>query len=196
MTHFTSDQFIDAIDAIDAIEAKVELPRALSTHLAGCEACQTEFSSLADTLGEVRAVSMPEPSPLFWDHFSQRVRAVTSDEPLPAPAAGWQAGGWRAVLAGALVAGVVTVAFVLRPVPVKQAAPINQLPVAQSADALAADDHGLTGMAILASDLKTDELQQIARPSADATAAAIEDLTPAQRAELLRLIKQQTGGAE
>ncbi len=114
MTHFTSDQFIDAIDAIDAIEAKVELPRALSTHLAGCEACQTEFSSLADTLGEVRAVSMPEPSPLFWDHFSQRVRAVTSDEPLPAPAAGWQAGGWRAVLATVALAAALVLVVVMR----------------------------------------------------------------------------------
>ncbi|HEY6357058.1 MAG TPA: hypothetical protein VIX35_02375 [Vicinamibacterales bacterium] len=190
MTHLTSEQFIDAI------EAKVALPRAASAHLAGCDACRTEQSSVADALAEARALAMPEPSPLFWDHFSQRVRAATNEEQLPvATPASWAA-GWRAVLAGALVVGVLTVAFVLRPAPVKQAAPINQLTVAQSGDAMTGDDHGLTGMAILASDLKTDELQQIARPSEDATAAAIEDLTPAQRAELLRLIKQQTGGAE
>lgn len=190
MTHLTSDQFIDAIDA------KVALPRAASAHLAGCDACRTEQASLAEALGEARAVPMPEPSPLFWDHFSQRVRAVTSDEQLPVPALGWRASGWRAVLAGALVAGVLTVVFVLRPAPVRQAPPVNQLTVATSGDAQTSDDHGLLGVAILASDLKTDELQQIARPSEDATAAAIEDLTPAQRAELVRLIKRQTSGAE
>jgi hypothetical protein len=39
-------------------------------------------------------------------------------------------------------------------------------------------------------------VQPVARPSADATAAAIEDLTPAQCAELMRLIKSQMSGAE
>jgi len=190
MTHLTSDQFIDAI------EAKVALPRAVSAHLSGCDACRTEQASLADALAEARALPMPEPSPLFWDHFSQRVRAATSDERLPVPALGWRAAGWRTLLAGALVAGVLTVVFVLRPSPVKQVPPVNQLTVATAGDATTGDDHGLIGIAILASDLKTDELQQIARPSADATAAAIEDLTPAQRAELVRLIKMQTSGAE
>ena len=49
---------------------------------------------------------------------------------------------------------------------------------------------------VLAQDLRTDELPQIAPPSADATGAAIEDLTPAQRAAFVKLIKSQTGGAE
>jgi hypothetical protein len=190
MTHLTVDQFVDVI------EARVELPGAASAHLGGCEACQAERASLADALGDARAVLMPEPSPLFWDHFSRRVRAATGDERPPVPALGWMAGGWRSVLAGALAAGVLTTAFALWPAPARRAIPADQLTVAASGDAMTGDDHGLSGIAILASDLKADELQQIASPSADATAAAIEDLTPAQRAELVRLIKMQTGGAE
>ena len=58
------------------------------------------------------------------------------------------------------------------------------------------DDGSLNVVAAVAADLKTDELQQVARPSADATGAAIEDLTPAQCAELMRLIKTQMSGAE
>jgi hypothetical protein len=192
MTHLTPDQFIDSIDAIDA---KVELSRAASAHLAGCEACQAERASLTEALGDARAVTMPEPSPLFWDHFSRRVAAATSGEAVPVPA-GWTSAGWRSVWASALMAGVLTVAFVVWRAPVRPGLPVGQPTVAASGDAMAGDDHGLRGVAILASDLKAEELQQVARPSADATAAAIEDLTPAQRAELVRLIKMQTSGAE
>jgi hypothetical protein len=189
MTHLTTDQFINAIDD------KGDLPRAASAHLAECEACQTERASLAEALGAARAAAIPEPSPLFWDHFSRRVRAATIDEPLPVHA-GWMAAGWRSVWASAILAGVLTVAFVLWRAPMRPALPVSQPTVATSGDATTADDHGLRGVAILASDLRADDLQEIARPSEDATAAAIEDLTPAQRVELVRLIKMQTGGAE
>jgi len=39
------------------------------SHLRACTACATEFSAYRDLLGLVRADSVPEPSPRFWDEF-------------------------------------------------------------------------------------------------------------------------------
>jgi hypothetical protein len=49
---------------------------------------------------------------------------------------------------------------------------------------------------VLASDLAPDQLQQAARPTADATSAALEDLSPEQRAAFARLIKTHISGTE
>jgi hypothetical protein len=199
MRHLTPDQFIDSIDAI---EATVELPRAVSAHLAGCEACRAERARLTEALVDVRAVPMPEPSPFFWDHLSRRVRAATSDEPLPVHA-GWMTAGWRpfATVAVAVCALVLVVVMRTRQplgdsgrVAVPAVAVLTPGPA--SVEVVGMDDGSLSVVAAVAADLKTDELQQVARPSADATGAAIEDLTPAQCAELMRLIKTQMSGAE
>jgi len=218
MTHLTPDQFIDsieaikgidatgAIDAIDAIDAKVELPRAVSAHLAGCEACQTERASLAGALGDVRSVTMPEPSPLFWDHFSRRVRAATSDEAVPGSrvTGGLWRREWRPFATVAIAAGAVALVVLMRgglrlddTGGLGRAVPaVAALTPAVAGEFAGMDDGSLSVVAAVAADLKTDELQQVARPSADATGAAIEDLTPAQCTELMRLIKTQMSGAE
>lgn len=200
MTHLTSDQFIDAI------EAKVALPRAASAHLAGCDACRTEQASLADALAEARALPMLEPPPLFWDHFSQRVRAATSDEPVPrATVMGWLGlrGGWSSFATIAFAVSALVLAVVMRSArsvddsgrgAVPTVAALT--PAAGPSEAVGVDDGGLSVVAALAADLKTEDLQQVARPSADATGAAIENLTPAQCAEMIRLIKTQMSGAE
>jgi len=200
MTHLTPDQFIDAIDARDAT---VELPRRASAHLAECEACQAERARLAEALGDLRAAAIPEPSPLFWDHFSRRVRAATSDEPLPVPARGWMAAGWRPfAMVAVAVCALVLVVVMRAGQPLGDAgrvavpAAVVSTPAAPPVEVVGMDDGSLSVVAVVAADLKTDELQQVARPSADATGAAIEDLTPAQCAELMRLIKTQMSGAE
>ena len=202
MRHLTPDQFIDAIDAIDA---KVELPRDASAHLAGCAACQAEQASLAEALGVARAVSMPEPSPLFWDNFSRRVGAATSDEAAPGSmmTGGLWRRGWRPFATVAVAAGALTLVVVMRGGPrlddsgrVAVPAVAALTPALAPGEVVGMDDGSLSVVAAVAADLKTDELQQVARPSADATGAAIEDLTPAQCAELMRLIKTQMGGAE
>jgi hypothetical protein len=74
MTHLTRDDFVDALDgALDGTRR---------AHLDSCVACRRELASLAAVLGDTRRVQAPEPSPLFWDHFSARVRdAVARDEP-------------------------------------------------------------------------------------------------------------------
>lgn len=196
--HLTAEQFVDAI------EARVDLPRAVSAHLAGCEACRAEQARLTEALGDARAVSMPEPSPLFWDHLSRRVRAATSDEAVPRVTAIdrlWRR-GWRPLATVAIAACALTLVAVMRSGPrvddlSRAAGPAvaGLTPTGGPAEAVAVDDGGLNVVAVLAADLRTEDLRQVA-PSADAAGAAIEDLTPAQCQELMRLIKAQMSGAE
>ena len=58
-------------------------------------------------MARVRAVDVPEPSPLFWDHLAARVGEAIAHEPAPAPAPAWwqvPQWGWAAALAVIVVA--------------------------------------------------------------------------------------------
>ena len=78
MTHLGPEELIDAMDgALDA---------ARRGHLDSCDQCRREAAALRALLVNVRATDMPEPSPLFWDRFSARVReAIDDDTPARAP---------------------------------------------------------------------------------------------------------------
>lgn len=72
MTHLTPDEVIDAVEET--------LAPARLAHLTTCEKCRTETDAVAAMLREAQSVSVFEPSPLFWDHFSARVRASVAAE--------------------------------------------------------------------------------------------------------------------
>ena len=64
--HFSPREFIDALDGT--------LPPARRTHLAECDRCGDEYAALQALRGEAgEAGVVPEPSPLFWRHFSDRI---------------------------------------------------------------------------------------------------------------------------
>ncbi|MDH4066381.1 MAG: hypothetical protein OEW19_18420 [Acidobacteriota bacterium] len=75
MNHLSRDELVDA--------AEGTLPPVRGAHLASCEACRDEVAQLMHVLREAAEVPVPEPSPLFWDHFSARVRDAVADEALP-----------------------------------------------------------------------------------------------------------------
>src|SRR6187402_1816166 len=80
-------------------------------HLVSCEACRAQVAGLRSTLTEIDAgqCDVPEPSPLFWDHLSARVRAAVAE---PAPAAPWWQIQWQpAVMAMAVCAALVLAVF-------------------------------------------------------------------------------------
>jgi hypothetical protein len=198
MTHLTETQFIDVL------ETGVPVDSRLASHLAVCEACQAALAELTGGLADARAVTLPEPSPLFWDHFSRRVRAATSQE-TAAGQAGWRH-LWQPLVGATLAVATLALLVVFRATP---GTPLTHEPATPSGSIIAAvtpasgtpvaaevDDAGLNVVAVLAQDLRAEDLQQIAQPTTDATAAAIEDLTPAQCAEFIRLLKAQMSGAE
>ncbi len=72
MTHLNPDELIDAM------EGRGEFP-----HLATCEHCRRELAELTNVLAEAKQLSVPEPSPLFWQHFSERVRTAIDEDAVP-----------------------------------------------------------------------------------------------------------------
>lgn len=76
MNHLTPDELIDAVEGALASDRLA--------HASSCVGCRDEVGQLASILSEARAVAMAEPSPLFWDRFSDRVRKAIAIEPAPA----------------------------------------------------------------------------------------------------------------
>jgi hypothetical protein len=72
MSHLAPDELIDAIEETLAPERRA--------HLHACDRCRTELAQLANALHTTRSVDVPDPSPLFWDHFSDRVRMAIAVE--------------------------------------------------------------------------------------------------------------------
>ena len=72
MRHLTSDQLVDLAEGV---RTEPSMP-----HLQSCEACRVKLAELRATLSAAAEVDVPEPSPLFWDHFSARVHEAVEAE--------------------------------------------------------------------------------------------------------------------
>src|SRR4051812_13249357 len=101
MAHLTSAEFIDLAEGVrDAVSAP---------HLADCDRCRQQLAEVRGMLTAATASDVPEPSPLFWDHLSARVREAVAAEPQPRSAAflnSW----WVRAAAGVTVSAAIAVA--------------------------------------------------------------------------------------
>jgi len=82
MKHLSREELIDSLEQT--------LPAAREAHMDSCATCRAERESLRRVLERVVAVDVPEPSPLFWEHFSAHVRDRVAHQPPPRPSA-WPA---------------------------------------------------------------------------------------------------------
>lgn len=194
MTHFTPHEFVDAA------EGTLDGPR--RRHLEECEACRREVAALARLMRDAANGPVPEPSPLFWEHFSTRVREAVRAEGLP-PAPGWSA--WlrwpalapMAALAALVVAMVATVAPTA-PESVPQAVVAAEIPVlAPLADDSTATDLQWMALAELVGplDWETADAAGLAMTPGDAEVAVL-DLDEDERRELSRLITGELSRAK
>jgi hypothetical protein len=191
--HLSVAEFVGAIEGT--------LDPARMTHARICDTCREELAALRavrDDAGE----AVPEPSPLFWDHFSARVRAATDAEPFSV-ASGWVA-WWRPVLA--LSAAVAAFALVLvmrwpsslspadnRAIPTLH---VPEAPLAlEEPTAAMPDDASLDSVVRMASDLSSDDLESILSTSASSD-ALVGELTPEQRQAFVTLLQKDLGKAE
>lgn len=71
--HLSPDQFLAAA------EGSLEQAR----HIQACASCRGELQELRRVLERTSVVPVPEPSPLFWDHLSSRVRDAVAMETAP-----------------------------------------------------------------------------------------------------------------
>ena len=83
MSHLTPDELVDIIEG-------GALDTAVQTHVDECEQCRARLATISAALTEARMVTVPEPSPLFWERLSDRVRLEIAAEPLePSRSARW-----------------------------------------------------------------------------------------------------------
>jgi hypothetical protein len=97
MGHLSREELVDSLDE--------SLPLARLAHVDICAHCRAERDALAAVLRDVSRVEMAEPSPLFWDRLSARVREGLANEPAPA------APGWLSWASGHWAWSVVTLAL-------------------------------------------------------------------------------------
>jgi hypothetical protein len=86
---------LNRAELVDFIETSPLLPAERARHVSTCQQCHAEADALRSTRALATTDEVPEPSPLFWDHFSARVAdAVREEEPGRDGDAG-AATGWR-----------------------------------------------------------------------------------------------------
>jgi len=194
MRHLTPAEFVGIIDGVR------DEPSA--AHLAACEECANELAALRAAMEAAADIEVPEPSPLFWDHLSARVREAVAAEGVP------RAGVWdrwlrwqTAVPAAAALAVVIMAAVAFKSGP---AGPSSPQPAATSSStpsvevpplgALGStDDPTLALVADLAAGMEPEALSQ-AVPLAGAISSADEAvgaLTSGELEELGRLLKAE-----
>jgi hypothetical protein len=200
MSHLTPEQFVDLAEGV---AAETSLP-----HLASCDACRRQLASMRAMMSDVASVDASEPSPLFWDHLSTRVReAVAGERARPR--------SWRDYLlrprvlalslAGALAVALFAVILPGTPatITIRTTIPSTPLPMAAENVLLpslpplaplgAADDPQLGFVADYGTTLDWDEMREemaLATPggSSDAVAGA---LTVDEQRELQRLLAEE-----
>ncbi|HEX8028034.1 MAG TPA: hypothetical protein VF491_06215, partial [Vicinamibacterales bacterium] len=106
MTHLTPDELIDAMEGV--------LADTRHAHLSSCPECGRQLADLSSMLGEAQRASIPDPSPLFWRYFSQRVNAAIDTAPATAESPGWLR--WQVLLPiGAMAVVLLAFAFTMKP---------------------------------------------------------------------------------
>jgi hypothetical protein len=163
--HLTPSQFVQAAE--DTLDARG------AAHLGSCDECRQTVDGLRAALLDAAGVDVPEPSPLFWNGFSARVRAATAE--VPAPRAWWKPASWIAI--GSLSAAAIVLAVSLRTPPGDRSPSIDS-PAAE----------GWTEVVQLAAQLSLDDVEQLAESD---TTLLIEDLTPDEQAIFVQLLERE-----
>jgi hypothetical protein len=165
-------------------------------HLAACEACRHQLADLKAMMAAAADVAVPEPSPLFWDHFSARVGEAVAAEGVPRRAF-WSWPRLALPVAAAAMAGVIlTVALntgrVTTPAmpavaPTPSVASIDLLSDPQSPD----DDTALTLVAELSSDMDLDGAREAGLAGGGSAEHAVTHLDGGELRELRRLLQEE-----
>jgi hypothetical protein len=145
-------------------------------------------------LTAIAGADVPEPSPLFWDHFSTRVRDAVAVEP---PRRTW-ADLWtwpRALVPAAVGIAVVVTAVIVGSrgaVGPERAAPAAAINAGNNIDALdTPDDASMNFVADLTVNLDWDAASEAGFTARGSAEHAVTHLQDAELRELARLIKEE-----
>ena len=200
--HLTPEELIDLAEGARA--------EAAAPHLQSCEVCRHQIAVLRSAMSAVADAPggpggpggiVPEPSPLFWDHLSQRVREAVAAEETPASAfVGWRwgmalPGSWRAwAMAGAAAAVVISIyVTVPRTLTPPSGARGGAAAVSAALEPFgAADDPSLALVADLTEQMDPQTIAETGWSShVGAVDEVVASLTDDERLELQRLLKEE-----
>lgn len=194
--HLDESELVDWLDGT--------LAAARRHHVHECERCRIAAEDLSRMVHTAHADDVPEPSPLFWDQLSDRVRLAVANEPSPRPAF-WQLLTMPPVQAAGAAAAIVILASVLvwrtnlgsPSVPTDRtslttAAMIDDVTGDDAADDLEQDEAWALVRA-MADDLEADDLDNegVGGQVGSADHLALR-LTERERVEFARLLEEQT----
>jgi hypothetical protein len=194
MRHFHPDELVDLADGTRS--------EAGEPHLLTCPVCRRQLADARAMISAVAAVTVPEPSPLFWDHLSARVHQAVVAEGAPHRVSWLQVQSWSRfvvpVSVGVFAALVLAVALTTRlgRVPRDSAAPpeiVAAGEVARSVEPVAlADDPSLELVADLTEDMDWNTAREAGfAPRRGALDRAVSHLDDVERRELQRLLKEE-----
>jgi hypothetical protein len=187
MTHLT------AIEIVDFLDGQLDTQRA--AHLDDCAVCRAQADQLRATL-EGTALDIPEPSPLFWEHFSTQVRDRVAKEQVEGTGlTAWLAEWPRTALATCAAIVLLTLAGATI---IRRESPRSPEPTVPptAADALFTDDMAAevawAEVQKAAERVGLDEAHQagITAPQESAE-RAIRQLTDRERQELISLLEAE-----
>ena len=196
MAHLTPAELIDL--------AEGARPEASVPHLEACAACRAQVDEVRATMSAVAEIDAPEPSPLFWDHLSARVReTIAAEQDLASPLSGvrrvtdamgasWR--GWRPVWVVALAVLVAAAGLVIRTnQPSTTSAPAAEVAAISEPSAEVAapdDDPSFSLVADLAADLDWESAREAGLTThVGADDDAVGQFTDGERRELRRLLQ-------
>jgi hypothetical protein len=186
--HLTAEELLDLAEGCR--------PLSSAPHLAACEMCRQQLDELRDVMATLDA-DVPEPSPLFWEHFSARVRETVAAD--AAPVRSWfGVGRWPWTLAAAMSAAVVVIAAALTvrtPPALTHVSPVvAEVPSADVGSAPAVDDPSFSLLGDLAGSLDWDAAAEAGISMEVGTAdSAVRELNDGERTELQRLLHEAMG---
>lgn len=165
MTHLRDTEFVDFA------EGTLAAPRA--AHLGRCAECRAQAEAISGALREAASVDIPEPSPLFWDQFSARVREGIAGE-TPERAGWWMAAGVRVLMP--LVAALAVVIAIV------SAALLPRWMQAPSGAALAPSHASTAAVSVVGEPATEPDLDST--PAVDAKNAAVWDVLTAAASDM------------
>ncbi len=186
MRHLSDTELLDL--------AEGAINESAAPHLRSCAACRRQVADLRDAMTAAARVEVPEPSPLFWDHLSARVRLAVSGEDVPArhrPIG--VAAIWSAIAAAALVALVVGARSPAKTGP----APVNVQSDARStapSSSPGPEDLALSLVAELAENIDDESASELTPVDISAHPGFVEEsvsgMSAGEREELGRLLSE------
>jgi hypothetical protein len=192
--HLKDDQLVDL--------AEGTRPESSAPHLASCEQCRRHVRDMRATMSVAAEVDVPEPSPLYWDHLSARVRETVAREG-PSRRPWLDVAAWRRVVMPACAAGVASLLIVaalssrlMAPAPSPPARAAVAVEGTEAVDLWndsASDDESLTLVASLSAGLDLEAAGEAGLAAGGSAEHAVTHMDDDDLRELQRLLAQELG---